>query len=125
MALIADYVFDAALAKLDIEANRLDICTSEPTTYAQATTAGAVSLGSKTGLSIGAPSDRTPTGRRVTVAAITDGVVSNTGTGAFWAVTDTVNSRLLATGALASTQSVTAGNPFTLPAFDIGIADAT
>jgi hypothetical protein len=125
MALIADYVFDAALTKLDIEANRLDICSSEPTTYAQATTAGSVSLGNKTSLSVGAPADRTPTGRKVTVAAITDGTVTTTGTAGFWAVTDTTNSRLLATGALAATQSVTSGNVFTLPAFDIGIADAT
>lgn len=125
MALIADYVFDAALSKLDLEANRLDICSTEPTTYALATTAGANSLGNKTSLSIGAPADRTPNGRKVAVAAITDGVVTTNGTAGFWAITDTTNSRLLATGALAATQVVTSGNVFTLPTFDIGIADAT
>lgn len=124
MPFIADYVFDAALAKLDTEANRLDICSSEPASYAAAT--GAASLGNKTALSIGAPADRTPNGRKVTVAAITDGTVTVTSppNATHWAITDTVNSRLLATGALAAGQAVTSGNTFTLAAFDIGIADA-
>lgn len=123
MPFIADYVFDAALAKLDTEANRLDICSSEPASYAAATSSA--SLGNKTALSIGAPADRTPNGRRVTVAAITDGTVTATGTATHWAITDTVNSRLLATGALSASQSVSNGNTFTLAAFDLGIADAT
>ncbi|OGO35665.1 MAG: hypothetical protein A2W35_05335 [Chloroflexi bacterium RBG_16_57_11] len=123
MAYLNDRVLDNGLTVLDTEANRLDICSSEPTTYGQATTDGAVSLGNKTSLSIGVPSDRTPTGRKVTVAAITDGTVTDTNTATHWAITDTGNSRLLATGALASSQVVTDGNTFTLAAFDIGIPD--
>lgn len=122
MPLIADYVFDAALSKLDLEANRLDICSSEPATYTAATST--VSLGSKTSFTIGAPADRTPNGRKVTTSAITDGTVTGTGTATHWAITDTTNSRLLATGALAASQAVTSGNVFTLGAFDIGIPDA-
>lgn len=124
MAFLSDYALDAALAKLDTEANRLDICSQEPTTYGQATTAGTYSLGNKTGLSIGAPADRTPNGRKVTVAGFSDGSVTNTGTATHWAITDTVNSRLLATGALSASQAVTSGNTFSLAAFDIGIPDA-
>lgn len=122
MSFIADYVFDAALSKLDTEANRLDICSSEPTNYTQATSTN--TLGNKTSLSVGAPADRSPNGRKVTVAAITDGVVTGTGTATHWAITDTGNSRLLATGALSASQAVTNGNTFTLAAFDIGIPDA-
>jgi hypothetical protein len=122
MAYINDYVLDAALAKLDTEANRLDITSQEATTYAEATST--YTLGNKTSLSIGAPADRTPNGRKVTVAAITDGSVSATGTASHWAIVDTGNSRLLATGALSATQAVTNGNTFTLAAFDIGIPDA-
>lgn len=122
MAFIADYVLDAALAKLDTEANRLDICSQEPTTYAEATST--YTLGNKTSLSVGAPADRSPSGRKVTVAAITDGSVTGTGTASHWAIVDTGNSRLLATGALSSSQAVTNGNTFTLGAFDIGIPDA-
>lgn len=122
MPLIADYVLDAALAKLDTEANRLDICSSEPTTYSAATSS--VTLGNKTSFTIGSPADRSPNGRKVTTTAITDGTVTATGTATHWAITDTSNSRLLATGSLASSQSVTNGNTFTLAAFDIGIPDA-
>lgn len=122
MAFLADYVLDAALSKLDTEANRLDITSQEATTYTEAITT--YTLGNKTSLSVGAPADRTPNGRRVTVAAITDGTVSGTGTATHWAIVDTVNSRLLATGALSASQAVTSGNTFTLGAFDIGIPDA-
>ena len=58
------------------------------------------------------------------VAAITDGSVTANGTASHWAITDTGNSRLLATGALAASQAVSSGNTFTLGAFDIGIPDA-
>lgn len=121
MAFIADYVLDAALAKL-AEANRLDICSQEPTTYAEATTT--YTLGNKTSLSVGAPTDRTPNGRKVVVAAITDGTVTGTGTATHYAISDTGNSRLLATGALSASQAVTSGNTFTTGTVDVGIPDA-
>jgi len=120
MPTLNDRVFDNGLNVLDTEANRLDICSQEPTTYAAATTT--YTLGNKTSLSIGAPADGS-TGRKVTVAAITDGTVSASGTATHYAIVDTVNSRLLATGALASPQVVTSGNTFTLAAFDIRIPD--
>jgi hypothetical protein len=122
MPFISDRILDLGLNVLDTEANRLDICSSEPTTYAAAT--GSASLGNKTSLSIGAPATRTPSGRRVTVAAFSDGSVTATGTATHWAIVDTANSRLLATGNLASSQAVTNGNVFTLPAFDVGIPGA-
>jgi len=121
MAFIADYVLDAALAKL-AEANRLDICSQEPTTYAEATTT--YTLGNKTSISVGAPTDRTPNGRKVVVAAITDGTVTGTGTATHYALSDTGNSRLLATGALSASQAVTSGNTFTTGTVDVGIPDA-
>lgn len=123
MAYINDYVFDLALAYLDTSGNRLDICSQEPATYAAATST--YTLGNKTGLSIGAPTDRSPNGRKVVVAAISDGTVTGTATATHWAISDTGNSRLIATGALSASQAVTSGNTFTLAAFDIGIADAT
>jgi len=121
MALIADYFFDLALAGIN-DGGRLDICSQEPATYAEAITT--YTLGNKTSLSIGAPTDRTPNGRKVVVAAITDGSVTGDGTASHWAVSDTGNSRLIATGALSASQAVTTGNTFTLAAFDIGFADA-
>ncbi len=119
MSYLNDRVLDNGLAVLDTEATRLDICSQEPSTYAGATST--YTLGNKTSLSIGAPAARSPSGRKVTVAQITDGSVTGTGTASHWAITDTANSRLLAAGALSASQAVTSGNTFTLAAFDIGI----
>ncbi len=121
MAILADRVYDNGLTVLDTEANRLDICSALPTTYTEAITT--YSLGNKTALSIGAPADRTGGGREVTVAAITDGAVTATGTAGYWAIVDTTNSRFLASGALSASQAVTNGNVFTLGSFKIGIPD--
>lgn len=121
MATIADRVFDNGLSVLDTEANRIDVTTQEVTTYAEATST--YTLGNSTSLSIGAPEDRSGGGRKVTVAAITDGSISGTGTVTHYAITDTSNSRLLVTGTLTASQSVTNGNTFTLASFDVGIPD--
>ena len=122
MAFIADRVLDNGLSALSAEATRLDICSSEPTSYTEATST--VTLGTKTGVSVGTPAARSPDGRKVTVASISDGSVSGTGTASHWALTDPANSRLLATGSLSASQAVTSGNTFTLAAFDIGIPGA-
>lgn len=121
MATLADRVFDNGLTVLDTEANRLDICSTAPTTYTEATST--YTLGNKTSLSIGAPADRTGGGREVAVASFTDGSVTASGTAAYYAIVDTTNSRLLATGALSSSQAVTSGNTFSISSFKIGIPD--
>jgi hypothetical protein len=121
MAFISDYALDAVLAKV-AEATRLDICSAEPTTYADAT--ATVSLGTKATPVFDAAADRAPNGRKVTIEAITDGDVTATGNATHWALSDAANSRLLATGPLNAAQQVTNGNIFTLAAFDVGIPDA-
>lgn len=123
MPFLDNTILDAGLSILDTTGNRLDICSAEPTTFSQATSS--LTLGNFTSLSIGAPASRTPNGRRVTVAAITTGMTASaTGTATHWAISDTGNSRLLATGALSASQAVTSGNAITLAAFDIGIPAA-
>ena len=122
-----DRVLDNGLTVLDTEANRLDICKTLPTTYAEATST--YTVGNKLNPSVGAPAAASPNGRKVTVAQITDGTVTATSTGAsddaeYWAITDTVNSRLLAAGSLSTGQMVTSGNTFTLAAFYIHIPNA-
>lgn len=124
MAYLNDRVLDSGLSVLDLEGNRLDITHTEATTYAQATST--YTVGNKLALNIGAPAARSPSGRKVTVAAITDGDITATSSSSandaqYWAITDTTGSRLLAAGSLAAAQFVTSGNKFTLEAFDIGI----
>ena len=121
MAFLNDRVFDEGLSTLDTEANAIHVTSQEATTYAEATST--YTLGNSTSLSIGAPADRTGGGRKVTVAAITDGSITADGTATHYAIVDTANSRLLATAALTASQSVTNGNTFTLATFDIGVPD--
>lgn len=111
-------VLDLGLNVLVAEADRLDICSAAPADFAAAT--GPLSLGSQSGLKVGAIADAQPTGRRVTVPAITAGKVTGSGTAAHWAVTG--GGRLLAAGALGGTQVVTAGNDFVLGEIDIKLS---
>ena len=122
MATLNNRVFDNGLTVLDTEATRVDVTSQEASTYAEATST--YTLGNSTSLSIGAPADRSGGGRKVAVAAITDGSITGTGTATHYALVDTNNSRLLATGSLTASQSVTSGNTFTLATFDIGILDS-
>ncbi len=121
MATLNDRVFDNGLSVLDTEANKIVITSQEATTYTEANATYA--LGNSTSLSIGAPADRSGGGREVTVAAITDGSVTATGTATHYAIVDTSNTRLLATSTLTASQSVTSGNTFTLSSVAIGIPD--
>ena len=61
MSLVADRCLDAALQVLTSEVNRLDIYSSEPTTYTQATST--YTLGNKTSPTVGSPADARPNGR--------------------------------------------------------------
>jgi len=121
MASLADRVFDNGLTVLETDASRIDITSQEATTYAEATST--YTLGNSTSLSIAAPSDRTGGGREVVIAAISDGSVSGTGTATHYAIVDTSPPRLLATGSLSASQSVTSGNTFSIASFTIGIPD--
>ena len=121
MAFLNDRVLDNGLTVLDTEANAIHVTSQEATTYTEATST--YTLGNSTSLSIGAPQDRSGGGREVVVAAISDGSVTGTGTATHYAIVDTVNSRLLATGSLTASQSVTSGNTFTLSSVAIGIPD--
>lgn len=120
-AFLNDRVFDNGLTVLDTEATHLYITSQQATTYAEASSTYA--LGNKSSLSVGAPADGAVSGRRVTVAAITDGSVTGTGTASHYAIVDSGNSRLLAANTLAGSQAVTNGNVFSLGAFDITIPD--
>jgi len=121
MATLGDRVFDNGLTVLDTEANAIHVTSQEATDYTEATST--YTLGNSTSLSIGSPEDRSGGGRKVVVAAISDGSITGTGTATHYAIVDTANSRLLATAALTASQSVTSGNTFTLATFDIGIPD--
>jgi hypothetical protein len=120
MAYLHPDVLDNGLNHITTHASRIDICYEEPATYTQAT--DTYSLGNKTSYSVGAPVDRTPSGRKVVAAAVTDGSVTGTNTATHWAISKTSSvTALLAANSLSAGQAVTSGNTWTVSAFDIGI----
>ena len=120
MAFLTDEALDGGLDYLTTNGSRIDICSQEPTTYAEATST--YTLGNKTGASVGAAQAGDTSGRKVTVAAVTDGSVTATGTASHWALTDGTG-ELLAVEELSATQSVTSGNTWTVSAYDIEFPD--
>ena len=120
MAFLADAVFDSGLSYITSNGSRIDITSTQATTYTEATST--FTLGNSTSLSVGSPANRSGGGREVTAASITNGSVTGTGTAAFYAITDG-SSVLIATGALTASQAVTSGNSFTLSSFTVGIPD--
>jgi hypothetical protein len=112
---------DNGLLGLKAQATHIYICSAEPVDYADATTAKA--LGNQNfgaGNTFTGPTDRTPNGRKITTTAVTSGSVTGTGGATRWAIVDATNSRLLIDNDLATSQAVTAGNIFSIPAFDFG-----
>lgn len=122
MAFLIDNAYDSGLSYVQTNGNRIDVTSTEATTYAEATST--LTLGNKTGLTVGAPENGATDGRRVIVPAITDGTITGNGTAAFWALTNGTDT-LIATGSLTASQAVTSGNTMTLDAISITIRDAT
>jgi hypothetical protein len=119
-ASLEDRVLDFGLNVLDIESAFLSVCSAEPTTIAIAATSGLLGFKSwGAGLVFGAPSAGSPNGRKVTATAVSDGTITTSGTASWWATY--AAGTLHAHGTLSSTQVVTAGNTFTLTAFDVRI----
>jgi hypothetical protein len=125
VSMVSDRTLDYGLLDTKTLADKIYICTQDPADFTGATStyaAGNKNFGAGNTLT-GPAAGTTPTGRKVTTVAITDGSVTATVTAAKWAVVDSVNSRLLVNGALNASQTVTSGNTFTLGAFDIKIAN--
>ena len=114
-------IYDNGLNTLTNATKTLHICSQQPASFAEVAT---YSLGNKASPSIGSQANHT-TGRKVTVAALTGGSVTASGTASHYAIVDTANSKLLAAQALAASQAVTSGNTFSLAAFDIAIPAPT
>jgi len=119
-ASLENTVLDSGLSDCVSNTSTLAVCSSEPTTYAQASTTyllGYYSWGA--GSAFGAIAAGTPNGRQITSNAITNGTITTSGTANWWAIWKA--GTLQAHGTLAASQVVTAGNTFTLTAFTIRI----
>jgi hypothetical protein len=113
MPFLNNSIRDSGLATLT-GSRTLHICTSEPTTYSEATSTLTVG---NAAITLPSASDATPTGRRIVVPAVTDGSATATGTATHYAIVD--GSTLLAANALSNSLAVASGNTFTTTTFDI------
>lgn len=110
---------DAALNYLDTNVTQLFITSALCATYAEASST--YKLGVKATPTISTATDDGTTGRKVTISAITDGTVSDTGTASHVALCSA--DTLLACYPLDATASVTSGSIFTLTEHDINLPD--
>lgn len=121
MPFINDNTLDNGLAALKAAATGVYICSAEPANYTAATSTNA--LGNKIfgagAVYPAAIAAGSPSGRKLVRAAVTDGVVTATGTASHDATVTSGSSRLETAQALGSSQAVTNGNPFTLTAQDV------
>lgn len=123
MATVGTLYLDQALTKIKNEATHININTSPEVTTYSAATSGSTFLGAKNfGAGLVFPNaiaNGSPNGRQLDTAAVTDGLISASGTAATFSITDNTNGRLIITGTLLSSQAVTANNPFTLASFTV------
>src|ERR1035437_6205744 len=115
-AFLNDTVFDGGLTAFHAAATTIWIDSAQPATYTAASSTYA--LGSNVvgaGSCVGAAAGGSPSGRQVTVAAVTAGSIATSGTAAYYGITD--GSVLYAANSLSSGQAVTSGNTFTLASF--------
>lgn len=121
MAFLNDNTLDNGLSALKAAASHIYICSAEPATYTAATSTNA--LGNKNfgagSVYPGAIAAGSPSGRKLTSAAVTDGSVTGTGTATHYAVVSSASSRLEVAQSLSASQAVTSGNTFTLTAADV------
>ena len=115
-------VLDAGLNYIAANADKLTVCSQQPTTYAEANVTYALgnAVPSFTG-----PADGDASGRKLTVDAVSGADVDATGEANHVALLDAGTSKLLYVTTLAEAQDVTAGNTFNLAAWDIELADPT
>jgi hypothetical protein len=123
--LVDDTVLDGALNIIKNNATQISVCADTPTTYSNATTAGAFRLALKTGLAAGdytGPADDT-SGRKLSTVAHSAISVSNSGTATHVCLCGTAATLYYVT--TCTSQVLTAGNTVTIPMWKINIADPT
>ena len=117
MTFLTDNAHDALMNYIRTNCENMYICSQEPTTFTEASST--YKLGTKATPKIGAPAAGDTSGRKVTISAISDGVVNSAGTATHYALTDDTGTELLFAGALSSSLALATGSPWTLNAFDI------
>jgi hypothetical protein len=119
-------MLDAALNWVKTNCDHVYVCTSQPTTYAQASSS--YKLGGASYASVGSPANGSSSGRKVTVAAASSIAITSSGKMQHIALTGSISSTqtlLYVTTIPASSQaSVAASDKVNMAAWNITIGDA-
>ena len=118
-----NYVLDNGLGVFDIAADKIYVCSAEPSDFTEASSTfalGVKDFGSA-GAAFAAPAAGSPDGRETTSNAVTAGSVTGSGTVMRWAVvaSGVGGGQLLAHGAFSGDGTVTSGQQWSLGAFTI------
>ena len=117
---VPDATLDSMLDVITTNVDRLDICSTQPTTYTEATST--YSLGNKALSGAWSKANGDVSGRKATCAQQT-GVSIGTG-GSAQHIAGTDGTSVLYFVTTCTSQTVTAGNTATINAFDIEVLDA-
>lgn len=120
---LPDGIIDLLLAEIRKQVTRIDVCSTQPTTYAEATST--YTLADQNGITstkftLG---NGDTSGRKIQLAAQNSVTVDTTGTAAHVAWTSTTGSGLLVLVTTCTTQALTTGNTVNVPAHDFEIRD--
>lgn len=125
MPFLNDNTLDNGLAAPKAAADRLFLCNAEPATYLQASSTFKVGekLLAAGGVFPGAIAAGSPSGRKLSTVAVSDGDITASGNASHWASATSGSSRLEVAQALAATQAVTINNKWSMPATDVRLAN--
>lgn len=121
-------VLDALLDYIRTNGSRLDVCSTEPTTYAEATTTytlanTTLATGDSSGSSYTGPTDGDSSigGRKITVEQNANISITGSDDAEHIAITNGSDTLLFVT--TCTLQALTSGGTVTVPAFDIHVTD--
>lgn len=121
---VHDDVLDAALNYIKNNATRISVCSTEPTTYAEAITTYKLAIKTIAPTDFTGPANGDANGRKITSNQHAGITVDATGNAEHVALADSVSSKLLYV-TTCTLQGLTSGNTVTIPVWDCELADPT
>jgi len=120
---LPDAIIDGMLAYIQVRATRVNVCSTQPTTYAEATSTYKLAVSgtalTSTNYTVG---DGDTSGRKLAVPAQSALTIDTTGTAAHVALTGSSGSTLLLV-TTCTTIALTTGNTVNVPTWDFEIRD--
>ena len=110
-------VYDAQLSFLVNNANRLFVCTAEPTTYEEASATYALAGATLAPANFAGPADGSVSGRKISLLPVENIPIDVGGSATHIVLADATNSRILLV-TVCTAQTLVAGNNVTVDSFD-------